>query len=197
MRTTGFTLIVLIVLIVLVAACERQAGYIIPGNEGLAYAAAQAQEDVDCGLLRERAHEDPVVLARQFVARDAAGEFTRFSPWLAGAALCPGHIPGYDVVTVIERYQVEPLHVDVDTALVAVHYERLGELVPAGDMTMRFERRARLGIDTLPLVLTTWGWRIVGPPRNWQVAADALPELWPGLDFGVRDDPDRGGGGGS
>jgi hypothetical protein len=152
------------------AACDARADRIAT-EPGLAAAAEQAHDDIDCGLFRERAHEDPEMLVREYARYDAMGHFLTPSAWFEGAVLCPGHTRFEEAITVIARYYVEPLHVTADSALLTVHYDRLGELVPAPGDSLAFVADERTVTHTFTLVPTQWGWRIVRLPRQRHVAS--------------------------
>jgi hypothetical protein len=159
--------------VLLLAACDARRDRMadVPGVRG---AALQAVDDVDCGLLRERAHEDPALLVREYARYDALGHFLVPSAWFDGAVLCPGHVPAADSVDVIARYFIEPALVDADTALVRVRYERLGALPGGAVGTDAFVSAPAELTHEFTLAETTWGWRIVQPPPRRMVLDDAV-----------------------
>jgi hypothetical protein len=86
------------------------------------------QPDSTCGLSSSADHANPAELVAEYLRRDGAGEFLRRSEWLAGALMCPGHVPGWDESTLISGHEVKALTVDDTSAAFEVRYARLGLL---------------------------------------------------------------------
>lgn len=121
----------------------------------------------ECGLIAESRFPDPIQLVREYLLRDADGEFLRAEPWLPTATLCPNSIPGYDVATLIEGFEIGQVTLQPDTVRVPVTYERIGEMSSG----LAFEYNPRIETDTFTVVRTRYGWRIDGPAWWWQVSA--------------------------
>ena len=121
----------------------------------------------ECDFVAESRHPDPIQLVREFLLRDAEGEFLRPESWLPTATLCPGSIPSFDAATLIEGFEIGPVALDPDTVRVPVTYERVGDMT-AG---LIFEYTPRIETDTVTVVRTRYGWRIDGPEWRWQVSA--------------------------
>lgn len=121
----------------------------------------------ECGLIAESRYPDPVQLVREYLVRDADGEFLLAEPWLPTATLCPNSIPGYDVATLIEGFEIGQVVLHPDTVRVPVTYERIGEMSSG----LAFEHQPRIETDTFTVIRTRYGWRIDGPEWWWQVSA--------------------------
>lgn len=117
-----------------------------------------------CDFDTTAAHPDPDVLLRDYVARDAAGQFLRTDAWFAGAVECPGHEPGPDFFTVIDDHAVAPLARGVDTVRVAITSTVAGTMDAAG-----FRAAPGLAVDTVTAIRTPYGWRIASPALRQRV----------------------------
>jgi hypothetical protein len=118
-----------------------------------------ADDTAGCNLVAQHLHPDPSRLVAEYLRRDVAGDFTSTNSWEASAFTCPGRMPGWDGVTVITGYRVEPLAVGQDTAKYRVHYQVFG---PLGDDSagQGLTVRPRTEVDTFVVLRTVFGWRI-------------------------------------
>ena len=115
---------------------------------------AAPTDTAGCELAAAPAHPDGEALLREFVRRDAAGEFTRTSAWFAAAVDCPGHEPAPDAATMARDPRIEVIARAPDSLRAEVRWERLSigdAFVPGPE------------IDTLTAVRTPYGWRIRSP----------------------------------
>ena len=117
--------------------------------------------------------DDPAALAREFTRREAAGEFLKWTPWLAGAVLCPNEPSRPDVLLLVNGWSLSPIDAGPDRARYLVRWERQGRLEPAVSGTSRY--RGGPGIEEDTLVLRhrdDAGWRVATPLGDWHVRAD-------------------------
>lgn len=131
-----------------------------------------------CDFDTTAAHPDADALLREYVARDAAGQFLQTDAWFAGAVECPGHEPGPDAFTVIDGYTVAPLARGADTVRVAVTSTVAGVMDAAG-----FRAEPGVVVDTVAAIRTPYGWRIGSPALRQRVlraVADSIRRATPG-----------------
>ena len=129
-------------------------------------------DTVGCDMVATQANPQPFGLVREYLRRDEIGEFTSTSRWHEEAVTCPGHLPGWDAVTVVTASRIQSLTLGPDTARYAVTYDILGELDDdsTGPNGLRVARRAEL--DTFVVLRTPFGWRIDMPVINPHVSLD-------------------------
>ena len=116
--------------------------------------AAVVADTVGCELASVSLYPDSEALLREFVRRDAAGEFTRTSAWFAAATTCPGHEPAPDVATMARDPRIRVLDRTPESLRAEVRWERL----MVGDAKVSGPE-----IDTLVAVRTPFGWRVRSP----------------------------------
>lgn len=145
-----------------------------------------------CGFIATRANPDPLALVRDLVARDGRGEFLQTNPWLDTAYLCPGHLPGPDAYQLVTASAIRPSKIEGGFAKVPVVYVVIGTSsyeVPdsvtrtQGVMEGFKPLLAEVETDTVLLVRTVFGWRIVqpGPPERLEAkGALADRKFWAG-----------------
>ena len=119
-------------------------------------------------------HPDPGKLIRDYVRRDAGGEFlSSNSFWVAATECAAG---GPDVARVITAYTVDSLGIRADTARFAVTYHFLGDLLQG---SVGFAAKVRTETDTFVVIHRPYGWRIVGPHGMPILMRDAARRFWP------------------
>ena len=116
-----------------------------------------SQDDLWCVGDTTTQNADPGRLVREFLARDAAGEFLSTSPFWFSATECAGE--GTDYATVIASYSIDSIGIGPDTARFAVTYRFLGDLVQSEP---GFVPRVRIETDTFVVIHRRYGWRIIG-----------------------------------
>ena len=146
------------------AGCAAERRSTSPGPADSA--AAAASDTAGCELAAAPAHADGEALVREFVRRDAAGEFTAASPWFTGAVDCPGHEPAPDAATMARDPRVRVLSRAADSVRAEVRWERLS----VGEA-----ERPGTEVDTLTAVRTPYGWRVRSPALNPHVPPPAPP----------------------
>jgi hypothetical protein len=130
--------------------------------------AAAAADTVGCELAAAPAHPDGEALVREFVRRDAAGEFTAGSAWFATAVDCPGHEAAPDAATLARDPRVRVIGRAADSVSAEVRWER----VMVGDVVVPGTE-----VDTLTAVRTPYGWRVRSPALNPHVPVPPPPPL--------------------
>jgi hypothetical protein len=124
--------------------------------------AADAADAAGCGFVRVAGHPDGEQLIRDFVERDARGEFLRTSAWFSGAVNCPDHEPAPDDAEQITSYRVQMVSRSPDTVRARVTYRGVGVVNMKGE-----EGFGTLGGGEFTAVRTPFGWRIASPvPRR-------------------------------
>ena len=137
-------------------------------RESRAPAGAVALDTVGCELAVAPAHPDGEALVREFVRRDAAGEFTAASAWFASAVDCPGHEQAPDAATMARHPRVRLIARTADSLRAEVQWERLS----VGDAQMPGTE-----IDTLAAVRTPYGWRVRSPALDPHIPVPPPPPL--------------------
>jgi hypothetical protein len=123
-----------------------------------------------CMFEKVQAHSDGEALVREFLVRDARGDFMSADEWFNLATDCVGHEPGPDSHALIAGYQVE-IGRPNDTTLLAIVSERSIGWVSYGehgDPHLSIEP-AKL-VDTLRVRRTKFGWRVQGPALRQHVS---------------------------
>ncbi|HTR19907.1 MAG TPA: hypothetical protein VMH88_03565 [Gemmatimonadales bacterium] len=125
-----------------------------------------------CGFIPTQANPDPLALVRELMARDGHGDFLETQAWLDSAYLCPLHLPGSDAYQLTTASAVRPLIIEGAFARVPVQYVVIGassyevpDSVTRAHGVMEGFRPllAEVETDTVLLVRTIYGWRIVQP----------------------------------
>jgi hypothetical protein len=145
-----------------------------------------------CGFIATRANPDPLALVRELVVRDSRGQFLQTNPWLDTAYLCPAHLPGPDAYQLVTASAIRPSRIEGAFAKVPVSYVVIG--VSSYDVPDSVTRTqgvmegfkpllAEIETDTVLLVRTEFGWRVVqpGPPERLEATgALASRKFWAG-----------------
>lgn len=119
-------------------------------------------------------HPDPGKLVRDYVRRDASGEFLSSNKFWVSATECAEG--GSDVAQVITSYAVDSLGILADTARFAVTYHFLGDLLQGAG---GFTAKVRTETDTFVVIHRPYGWRIVGGHGMPILMRDAARRFWP------------------
>jgi hypothetical protein len=136
----------------------------VPPSHSSAEAAPTAADTAGCELSREVIHPSPDSLLREFVRRDAAGQFTRSTDWFNQAVDCPGHEPGPDGATPVLGYHIRELARTDGSVRSEVLWDR-----PRVEGSPASQPLA----ETLTVVRTLFGWRMRSPALNPKVPARA------------------------
>ena len=137
-------------------------------------------------------HPDPGKLIRDYVRRDAGGEFLATNKFWSSATECASG--GSEFAQVITSYTIDSLGIRADTARFAVRYHFLGDLVqgPSG-----FAPKVRTETDTFVVIHRPYGWRIVGHHEMPILMRHAAQRFWPltrtdlaRMDSAARSTPD-------
>jgi hypothetical protein len=123
-------------------------------------------DTVGCELVAKPTHPDAEALVREFVRRDASGEFTAASSWFTSAVDCPGHEGSPDAATMARDPRVRLLARSADSLRAEIRWERLmvGEAIMPGTE-----------MDTLVAIHTRFGWRIRSPALTPHVPVPLPP----------------------
>lgn len=132
-----------------------------------------AQRDTTCDFVPVMEHPNPTILADEFVKRASRAEFAHTEKWMPAAVSCVGHEPGYDTFEIVDSFTLTAL----DSTL---HLKRMIlRRVIIGDYSNgRFSPHRRVGIDTLLIESTQFGWRIQNPVWNWITLDVANQRKW-------------------
>ena len=122
-----------------------------------------------CDFVKIIAHPDPSVLLREFLERDASGEFLQGDQWFDGATECPGHEGAPDAFELIAGYDVTQMVVLGPSASATVRYHALGRVVASGGFT----EEARTLTQAFTMHETRYGWRLAGHALNQRVLVTA------------------------
>ena len=166
------------------AACARDAGR-AADSSGTAHADTvlpeRAPGSLDslataCAMSRTRAHEDPAALLREYVQRDAAGEFLRRSEWFEGAVECPAReAEGSSVFGIVAQVTVDTVSVGDSGAALVARSRRVGFVSGAGTNHATFDAAPGALVTVVRARRTPWGWRIVSPAPRGLVLYSAFP----------------------
>jgi hypothetical protein len=135
-----------------------------------------ADDTTGCDLVGTNLHPDPLALVREYLQRDADGQFTSSSAWKASSLFCPGHEPGWDGATLITAYALEPLAGGPDTARYRLTYDVYGS-VDQDSAGFLIRVTPRQVVDTFITLRTPFGWRIAAPVLNPQLLPHAALAL--------------------
>ena len=127
----------------------------------------------DCGFLQAFAFSDPVALVRTFVAYDHGGTFLESTVVMDSVYVCPNHLPGPDVFSVVRSSTVELLSKTDSQASVLVRSNLLGRM-SQDSVGLIFIRDSRPIIDTFVVLNTPFGWRILSPQLPDRVLESTL-----------------------
>ena len=116
-----------------------------------------------CDLLRAQRFQDPLELARYYVAQDSAGVFLGTSPVTDSVYLCPGHLPGPDAFVVAKDTKLRLVTRGDTTADVEVTGVTAGIMSSDSTDTMSLSPSPPAISYTFHMVKTAYGWRIDRP----------------------------------
>jgi len=137
-----------------VLACANSQGAASARQAETRASAPVEADTVGCEFAPTIGHPDGEALLREFVRRDAAGEFTRTSAWFASATSCPGHEPAPDAAVMARNPRLRVLARAPDSLRAEVLWDRL----MIGDAKV-----PGLEVDTLIALRTPYGWRVRSP----------------------------------
>ncbi|MBN2600472.1 MAG: hypothetical protein JXR87_00610, partial [Candidatus Marinimicrobia bacterium] len=115
------------------------------------------------GPVKEFHHPDPAELVKEYLRRDAKGDFLRTDPWYITAKLHPIG-SGWDQAYLISGYKTDYLHVDSAHASYEVSYDLIAWIrfnLDGPYLTFRPEKK----MVRFELENTSWGWRIDRPAQ--------------------------------
>jgi hypothetical protein len=125
--------------------------------------------EVSCLFEKSYAHPDGRALIREFLERDARGDFLQADEWFNTATDCSGHEPGPDTHLMIDGYTVS-VHQSGDTLLLGVVTEsRIGWVSYDAAMKPVLQLKPETVVDTVVARRTRFGWRVVGPALRQHV----------------------------
>ena len=162
--------------LILLVGCHGQDASKVPAADSRSTAVdSQASHDRTL-LCRDTTpgHPDPGKLVRDYVRRDASGEFLSSNKFWVSATECAEG--GSDVAQVITSYSVDSLGIVADTARFAVTYHFLGDLLQGAG---GFAAKVRTETDTFVVIRRPYGWRIVGGHGMPILMRDAARRFWP------------------
>ena len=163
-----------VVAAVALAACSRR-DRAAADSSGAPVAVDSAAAD-PCGLVRTAQHPDAEPLLREYVQRDAAGEFLARDPWFAGAVDCPRReAPSSSTFAVVGEYAVQGVAATDTIASAVVGYRQVGLVQGAGTNHASFDAAPGVVVDTLTARRTPWGWRLTSPAPRGAILYSALP----------------------
>ena len=119
-------------------------------------------------------YSDPADLAREYVDRDGAGQFTSASRWLQEAHYCPGHLPGWDLATLVKEATVDSVASQGPVATAYVTYRQLGYIESDGAGFFGFEEELGDLAVTIRMVRLVDGWRVETQQHPHLLPAAAL-----------------------
>lgn len=132
-----------------------------------------AQLDTTCDFVPVLEHPNPTILASEFVERAARGTFAQAETWMAPAVACVGHESGYDTFDIVGTFSLTPLDSTFDLRRMILRRNIVGDY--AGG---QFHAHRGIGIDTLLIDNTPFGWRIRNPVWNWIMRDAAIQRKW-------------------
>jgi hypothetical protein len=122
-----------------------------------------AWEDPSCGFKKNNIQEGPLELVKEYIKRDAKGEFLKASNWADAVILCVGHLGAPDSFKVITNYKILNFSNHGAFAKVVVRYNVLGIISSAGkgrEILTSFKSQRETEDLAFVLTKTPYGWRI-------------------------------------
>lgn len=114
----------------------------------------------ECMFQKIQINAEPEELVRDYLKRDADGEFTLASNWFESVNLCPGHEEAPEVHYVTKSMRIDKTEVNDGHATVHVSYSVIGEIEYDGaNDSWHFIRGPKKEKRTYKLVHTEYGWR--------------------------------------
>ena len=123
-----------------------------------------------------QAEHPALALVREYAVRDARGEFTGVSPWYDQATEFQQEVPGWDQGAVVRRYEIRPVRLQEDSAVIAVAYDQVAVIGGDGAGGTRLAFRDTTYTETFVVLRTTGGWRIVKPILPSHTSASVVLE---------------------
>lgn len=132
-----------------------------------------AQLDTTCDFVPEMDHPNPTILANELVQRASRAEFARTETWMPTAVTCVGHEPGYDTFEIVRSFSL----ISLDSTL-TMKRMILRRVIIGYYSGGHFSPHDRVGVDTLLIESTPFGWRIQNPVWNWVTLPFAKQRKW-------------------
>lgn len=174
-------------LVLLLAACSTSAkeGTLAdttadsthPRTAGDAVVSAKSLQELDdkyvhdwekpsCEVDTTVAHPAARALLDEYLRRDTTWGYFAGGPdandaWFLAMVECPGHLGGGDDAGVVAGYSIDSLPAGPDSARYLVRWRILGRVIHQIDHA-RFDPRPGTYADTIALVRTPYGWRMIG-----------------------------------
>src|SRR6266487_2274505 len=156
-----------------IAACERT-GSSSQGKPQVGHARPRyLSPEEECLFDSSTVHTSPIELVRDFLNRDAQGQFLQTDPWFATAVTCPGHEPGPDAFAVMRGYTIAFDTLPGDTVRARIVYEMVGSLVGGAHLDIDTTADVRI----LKVTNGPYGWRIESPAIDQFVRLDVVLQL--------------------
>ena len=166
-RVSGAALIAIVSLTVL--ACARTSRH----SDSASPSTFLAQLDTTCDFVPVMDHPNPTILANELVQRASRAEFARTETWMPTAVTCVGHEPGYDTFGIVRSFSLTSLDSTLTMKRMILRRVILGDYSGG-----HFSPHSRVGVDTLLIENTPFGWRIRNPVWNWVTLPTAKQLKW-------------------
>ena len=117
----------------------------------LANAAKFPWDDESCAFEKIDLKLNSKALVEEYLKRDFNGDFLKQNKWMDQAILCPGHAPGPDTSTVINKYEI----VKFSEEQVVIKYKVVGLID-----SEKFESKTQEESVTVKIKKTPFGYKI-------------------------------------
>lgn len=131
--------------------------------------------DPSCDFRKENQKFNPKDLVREYLIRDGRGDFLKSDSWLDSVTICPGHLPGTDVFSVIAEYKIEKSEESKSSTIIQVKYKILGTFASGGDRgeLNAFTAKRESKTESFEVEHTPYGWRLKEFPSGMVLAKSA------------------------
>lgn len=117
----------------------------------------------ECHMSRKNLKLGPEALVKEFLKRDAQGDFLKTDHWFNSATVCPEHESGPDEFNVIKNYKVEKAASAEKTSRFKVTYQVLGLSTQANENGVEcfgFVPGPRTFEKVIKVYQTPHGWKL-------------------------------------
>lgn len=134
-------------------------------------------QDEDFGIVKQYYHPNPNLLISEYLERDFKGEFLKQNEWFNTAMLRPLTVPAWDKATLIEKYDVDTVIINNNSASIKVTYYKIADILQnKNGPYLSFSKNIESKIFNLQL--TTYGWRICPPSINPHVSYEYIKAIF-------------------
>jgi len=121
---------------------------------------------------------NPITIVKEYLEKDAKGEFLRKNDWIDSNMVHPERIPGWDISTLIKSYKIIKIEVEDKTSFVNIEYDKIADILQNSE-GFYLEPNQKIEKVTFELHKTGKHWKIAKPIQNQHIHPNVINDKLP------------------